>query len=175
MPSSATIVETLTIAPPSAIFGASAAVRKYGARTLTSNIASKLPRVSSGVGLKSKIPALFTRMSTCPACSARAAIASKSARSAATKRALPPAASISATVSAPRAASRPLMTTSAPSAASWFATSRPMPEVAPVTNAFLPSNSIAIPFVRSVQDWITQSRLARNLWIVKSKLSATIG
>ena len=84
-------------------------MRKYGARTLTSNIASKLPRVSSGVGLKSKIPALLTRMSTSPASSASAAIASKSARSAATKRALPPAASISATVSAPRAASRPLI------------------------------------------------------------------
>src|SRR6201996_4443124 len=172
MPSSATIVETLTIAPPRpAIFGASAAVRKYGARTLTSNIASKLPRDSSGVGVKPKIPALLTRMSTSSASSASAATASKSARSAATKRALPPAPSISATVSAPRAASRPLITTSAPSPASCFATSRPMPEVPPVTSAFLPSSSIVLLLLAVHGLAADQSGLCDPDWHVSFGLS----
>src|SRR6201992_2285079 len=86
-------------------------------------------------------------MSTSPTSSASRPIASKSARSAATKRPLPPASSSSATVSAPRAGSRPLTTTSAPRAASCLATSRPIPEVPPVTNAVLPSNSMLLPFV----------------------------
>src|SRR6201996_1018301 len=173
MPSSATMVETLTIAPPPrpAIFGASAAVRKYGARTLTSNIASKLARLSSGVGAKSKMPALLTRTSTSPTSSASRPTASKSARSAARKRAVPPAASISATASAPRAASRPLPTTSAPSAASCFATSRPIPEVPPVTSAFLPSSSMPFLSLKSGlydPDWHADSGLSNPERVVPS-------
>jgi hypothetical protein len=49
--------------------------------------------------------------------------------------ALPPDRSISSTVCAPRPASRPCTSTSNPSVASFTATARPIPDVAPVTSA----------------------------------------
>src|SRR5438874_868700 len=58
-----------------------------------------------------------------------------SARSAATKMALP---SMVSTTRAPRSASRPVTTTDAPSAANRRAVSAPMPDVEPVTTATSP-------------------------------------
>ena len=74
---------------------------------------------------------------------------SGSLTSAPTKRALPPAASIAATVSAPRTLLRPTAITLAPSAASRRATARPMPEVAPVTSAVRPVRSSVFIATRS--------------------------
>src|ERR1700694_43119 len=65
----AAVVETLTMAPdPRAIiFGSSAAVRKNGARTLTSNIMSNESMSCSSVGANGNAAALFTSTSTSPA------------------------------------------------------------------------------------------------------------
>src|SRR3954468_18536151 len=125
--------------PLAAIPGASAATRKNGARTLLANILSNAATSNSAVAAKTDIPALLMRMSTSPASLARRGTSVASLRSAPTKLALPPAAVISSTVSAPRAASRPWTRTSAPSRAKSRATARPMPDVAPVTNARCPS------------------------------------
>ena len=56
--------------------------------------------------------------------------------------AVPPACSISDTVSAPPSAFTSATTTEAPAAASAIAVARPMPEAPPVTIATLPSGSI---------------------------------
>src|SRR3954451_7653432 len=101
--------------PLAAIPGASAATRKNGARTLLANILSNAATSNSAVAAKTDIPALLMRMSTSPASLARRGTSVASLRSAPTKLALPPAAVISSTVSAPRAASRPWTRTSAPS------------------------------------------------------------
>ena len=139
MPIVAAIVEMLMIDPPplAAIFGAMVAVRKKGALTFTAIVASKSASLNWSVGPPGKIPALFTRTSTAPASSPRRLTSSKLARSAATNLALPPVDSIAVTTSLPRARSRPLTMTSAPSRASRSATARPMPEVPPVTSAVL--------------------------------------
>ena len=57
--------------PRAAIFGASAATRKYAARTLAAKSRSKVATSSSAVGPNQENPALLTRTSTWPACSAR--------------------------------------------------------------------------------------------------------
>jgi hypothetical protein len=93
--------------PLAAIPGANAATRKNGARTSLANILSNAATSNSAVGPKSAIPALLIRMSMSPTSRARRYTSAASPRSAATKLALPPAAVISWTVSAPRAASRP--------------------------------------------------------------------
>src|SRR5580693_5385112 len=127
--------------PRAAIFGASAATRKYGARTLAANSRSKVAASRSAVGPNQENPALLTRTSTGPACSARWSSWPRSLRSAAMKRALPPPAVMASTTAAPRAESRPCTRTSAPCRASASADARPMPEVAPVTRALMPSRS----------------------------------
>src|SRR5882724_5941282 len=91
---------------------------------------------SSAVGPHAENPALFTKTSMSPTCSASRRISAGLPRSAARKRALPPDRSISSTVCAPRPASRPCTITSKPSVASFTATARPIPDVAPVTSAF---------------------------------------
>src|SRR6266487_4674518 len=60
---------------------------------------------------------------------------------AATDRALPPSAVMVSTTAEPRAVSRPCTTTSAPCRPSSSAAARPMPELAPVTRAPMPSRS----------------------------------
>src|SRR6185437_5876222 len=109
--------------------------------------------------LSRSTPALLTRMSTRPhVFSARAAIAetwSKSATSAASAIAIPPAARISSTTLSAFSEGAPfrpisLTTTFAPRAASPRACERPRPEPAPVTMATLPSNWIVmtLPYTR---------------------------
>src|SRR6266566_4496085 len=127
--------------PRAAIFGASAATRKYAARTLAANSRSKVATPRSAGGPNQENPALLTRTSTGPACSAMSSSWARSPRSAATKRAFPPSAAIASTTAEPRPASRPCTTNSAPLLARRSATARPMPEVAPVTSALRPSRS----------------------------------
>src|SRR6266852_564476 len=98
---------------------------------MLSNVATS----SSAVGPHAENPALLTKTSMSPACSASFRISAGLPRSAARKRALPPDRSISSTVCAPRPASRPCTITSKPSVASFTATARPIPDVAPVTSA----------------------------------------
>ncbi len=57
--------------PRAAIFGASAATRKYADRTLAAKSRSKVATSSSAVGPNQENPALLTRTSTGPACPAR--------------------------------------------------------------------------------------------------------
>ena len=130
-PRAATIVDTFTIAPRprAAICGASAAVRKNGARKFTAAIASKPASVVSALGPSSQNPALLTSTSTSPASAARRRTSSGEARSARMKR--PP---VSAATSWPRASSRPLTTTFAPRSPNNCAVARPMPDVPPVTS-----------------------------------------
>src|SRR5579859_7672024 len=56
--------------PRAAIFGPSAATRKYAARTLAAKSRSKVGTSSSAVGPNQAKPALLTSTSTGPACSA---------------------------------------------------------------------------------------------------------
>src|SRR5580700_6511574 len=127
--------------PRAAILGASAATRKYAARTLAAKSRSKVATSSSAVGPNQEKPALLTSTSTGPACSTRWSTWTGSVRSAATKRALPPAAVIVSTTAEPRSASRPCTTISAPCRPSSSAAALPIPEVAPVTRALMPSRS----------------------------------
>jgi hypothetical protein len=66
MPIPATMLATLTMLPPpaAAIRGASAATRKYAARTVLSNTASWVASSRSTVGPNQEIPALLTSTST---------------------------------------------------------------------------------------------------------------
>src|SRR6478672_3303617 len=116
----------------------------YGARTLVSKWKSKSASSVSNVGANLYTPALLTRTSTCPASAASRRTSSVLDRSAAMNRALPPAFSISLTVLAPRSALRPCTITSAPSRASSSAIARPLPAVAPVTSAVLPSYALVM-------------------------------
>src|ERR1700744_544468 len=113
------------------------------------------------------MPALLTRMSIRPPSTVvvisasspdRAALPS---RSAGTKWARPPAASISLTTAAPRSRSRPETATSAPSAANATAIARPMLLVAPVTRAVLPAR-------REPIEWTMRSTMPEIEWTVKS-------
>src|SRR5215216_303943 len=88
--------------PLAAIPGANAATKKNGARRLLANILSNAETSNSAVEAKSATPALLIRMSTSPTSLARRCTSATSPRSAARKLALPPAAVISWTVSAPR-------------------------------------------------------------------------
>src|SRR5229473_8449149 len=121
--------------PRAAMPGASAATRRYGARTLLANSASNMSAFRSAVAPNQENPALLTSTSTWPASAARRSMLSGSPRSAATNRACPPDSSICSTARAPRPASRPCTMTSKPSRARAVAMARPMPEVAPVTSA----------------------------------------
>src|SRR5690348_8590098 len=127
--------------PRAAIFGASAATRKYPARTLAAKSRSKVATSRSAAGPNQENPALLTSTSTAPAWSARWSTWTGSRRSAATNRALPPSAVIVSTTAEPRSASRPCTTISAPCRPSSSAAALPMPEVAPVTRALRPSRS----------------------------------
>ncbi len=57
--------------PRAAIFGASAATRKYAARTLAAKSRSKVATSSSAVDPNQENPALLTSTSTAPAWSTR--------------------------------------------------------------------------------------------------------
>ena len=127
--------------PQVAIPGASAATRKKGTLTLAANSRSKVATSRSPVGPNQEIPALLTNTSTPLACPARSSSWAGSLRSAATNRALPPSAVMWPTTANPRPASRPCTMTSAPCRASSSAAALPMPEVAPVTRALMPSRS----------------------------------
>src|SRR5580700_1676244 len=127
--------------PRAAIFGPSAATRKYADRTLAAKSRSKVAASRSAAGPNQAKPALLTSTSTGPACSTRWSTWTGSVRSAATKRALPPAAVIVSTTAEPRSASRPCTTISAPCRPSSSAAALPIPEVAPVTRALMPSRS----------------------------------
>ena len=72
MPTLAAMVLTLTMLPRprSTMPGTSAAVRKYGARTLTANAASKDSTSCATSGAPGKMPALLTRIVDRPAASA---------------------------------------------------------------------------------------------------------
>src|ERR1700730_14097147 len=90
------------------------------------------------------MPALLTRTVTGPKAAAASAascadLTADPSRSAATKAACPAEAWMALTTSAPRAESRPVTTTLAPSAAMAIATPLPMLLVDPVTRATLPS------------------------------------
>src|SRR6202012_2308831 len=120
------------------------------------------------------MPALLTRMSIRPPSTVvvisasspdRAALPS---RSAGTKWARPPAASISLTTAAPRSRSRPETATSAPSAANATAIARPMLLVAPVTRAVLPAR-------REPIEWTMRSTMPEIEWTVKSTLGGRRG
>src|SRR5580704_6060577 len=136
--------------PRAAIFGASAATRKYGARTLAAKSRSKVATSRSAVGPNQLNPALLTKMSTEPTSFTKSPSSAGSFRSAATKRALPPSAVTASTTASPRAASRPCTTTSAPCLPNSSATALPIPEVAPVTSARMPTRSrcpfMSLPF-----------------------------
>jgi hypothetical protein len=58
---------------------------------------------------------------------------------------------IASTTAAPRAASRPCTRTEKPSAASFLATSRPIPLVAPVTRATGAGSSLLPLMIRSLR------------------------
>src|SRR5580693_2060472 len=143
MPISPAMLPMLMMLPPprAAIFGASAAVRKYGAWMLAVKSRPKVATSSSGVGPNQETPALLTSTSTVSACLARSSSSAGLLRSAAAKRALPPSAVMASTTAWPRTRSRPCTMTSAPCRASCLATAVPMPEVAPVTSALRPSRS----------------------------------
>ena len=66
IPKLATIVETLTIAPPplSAMRGANAPVRKNGALTFSANVESNTSLSTSSVGPNGNAPASLTSTST---------------------------------------------------------------------------------------------------------------
>ena len=70
MPTSPAMLPTLMMLPlpRAAIFGASAATRKYGARTLAAKSRPKVAGSSSGVGPNQAYPALLTSTSTAAAC-----------------------------------------------------------------------------------------------------------
>src|SRR6201981_2053250 len=74
--------------PRAAIFGASAATRKYADRTLAAKSRSKVATSSSAVGPNQENPALLTSTSTVPAYPARSSSWAGSLRSAATNRAV---------------------------------------------------------------------------------------
>src|SRR6266851_352302 len=118
--------------PRAAIFGASAPTRKYGAWTLAANSRSKVATSRSAVGPNHENPALLTSTSTVPARSTRSFSWARSVRSAATNRALPPAAVMESITAEPRAASRPCTTTSAPCRPSFSAAARRMPDLTQV-------------------------------------------
>src|ERR1700759_4103551 len=120
------------------------------------------------------MPALLTRMSMRPPRMAVLSSASSRlrsalpSRSAGTKLARPPNASISLTTAAPRSGLRPDTTTWAPSAAKASAMARPMLLVAPVTRAFLPARRVPI-------DWTIWSTMPGIEWTVKSTLGRPAG
>jgi hypothetical protein len=114
----------ITPEPRAIIAGTRAWVRKIGARMLIAMTASNVASSSVAVELEGKMPASLTRMSTRPPRISVASLAScrtspvEAAMSARTKSARPPESWISATVAWPRSASRPVIATCAPSAAS---------------------------------------------------------
>ena len=89
-------------------------------------------------------PALFTSTSILPYAvsdsSTSRATSCSLVMSAFTASAVPPFATIDAETAAAPAASRSAQTTAAPSSAKRSAVSRPMPDAAPVTTAFLPAS-----------------------------------
>src|ERR1700722_20326837 len=131
----------ITPSPRATIFGASTDTSREGACTLAANSRSSVLASSCADGPNQANPALLTRMSTSPASSASRSASAGSPRSAPTNRAEPPPFSISATTAAPRSASRLCTMTVAPCAASCIAAALPIPDVAPVTSATLPSRS----------------------------------
>src|SRR6266851_4702899 len=76
-----------------------------------------------------------------PACRARSLSWAGSPRSAAAKRAVPPAAVMAPATAPPRAGSRPCTMTTAPCRPSCTAAAWPIPDVAPVTRAVRPCRS----------------------------------
>src|SRR6266851_8964738 len=76
-----------------------------------------------------------------PACPARSSSWAGSPRSAAAKRAVPPAAVMAPATAPPRAGSRPCTMTTAPCRPSCTAAAWPIPDVAPVTRAVRPWRS----------------------------------
>src|SRR4051812_39504060 len=120
-----------------------------GARRLTSMVASNSAGSVSMAGCGCEIPALLTRMSKPPNAptprSARRAGPSGCARSTAAVLMSTPNSSASALRAADSSASsRPLSTSAAPAAANVLAMSAPIPFVAPVISALLPSRRMPV-------------------------------
>ena len=125
------------------MFGTKACANKNGARRFTLIVVSQLSMVISSRGWLRAMPALLTKISIVPN-SASAALAARRGPStvlisAETAKHLRPAFLTAAVTSFSPCASRPTTTRSAPASAKTLQASKPIPLVAPVTNARLPS------------------------------------
>src|SRR3990167_1184376 len=146
---SAASEDTVTIVPPprAVMPGSTAWVSVNTAFRLTLRTPSHSSRLTQRT-LRTRLeyPALLTRTSTRPrgvsahSTSARAAGAASTSSCRAV--ACPPAAAISAATASRGARRRPVITTCAPSAASSFAASRPIPVPPPVTIATCPESVV---------------------------------
>src|SRR5882724_6879211 len=108
-------------------------------KTLTSKKRFHSSSLISSKGLTSKIPRLFTRMSTCGCCRTSFSATDAELKSPANPMTSPPAALFMAVTAASTAVEvLPLTITLAPSRASAAAMAWPMPAVEPLTSAILP-------------------------------------
>src|SRR5947209_2077467 len=124
---------------------ASAALVQYiSAETLRSSIRFHSPTSASGIGPSSMTPALLTRVSSRPKCATVSATTARarcsSVTSASSTSASPPAARMRAASASSRSRRRATSATCAPCAASATAVASPIPELAPVTSATVPSS-----------------------------------
>ena len=123
-------------------------------RSQTSSVRSAMRTLGSA--MPALLCAQSSRPHVCTAFSTIACTAAASVTSVSTKIASPPASSIVRTVSSPPSTAMSATTTFAPSAANACADALPMPELAPVTSATLPSNRPAI------RDYLTHSGSRRQ-------------